>query len=187
MPLLNVVGINSLHKNFNVAHGLSLQETEEAFHWHLSCLQSLQTAHSIADPGVIISDFCRGFKKAALRVFPKTPQQLCVWHIMKNVNHHASKKWILVQSQETVAQPLATGIPATTDDLDGPGPDPPSYRPATNNEDGEDGEEEDPDEAADEVIANELTQQQDQTQVDDVERQDPGECQDFIFRVRVSP
>jgi hypothetical protein len=182
MPLLNVVGINSLHKNFNVAFGLSLQETEEDFHWHLSCLKSLQEQYSIDNPGVIISDFCRGFKKASLRVFPTTPQQLCVWHIMKNVNHHTSKKWILAQSPEAVAQPLAAGIPATTGDLDGPGPDPPSYRPAANDEDGEDGEEEDPDEAVDEAIANELMQQQDQTQVDDVERQestehqDPGEC-----------
>ena len=92
-----------------------------------------------------------------MRVFPTTPQQLCVWYIMKNVNYHTSKKWILVQSPEAVAQPLATGIPATTGDLDGPGLDPPSYRPAANDKDGEDGEEEDPDEVADEAIANELT------------------------------
>lgn len=189
MPLFNVVGINSLHKNFNVAHGLSLRETEEDFLWHLSCLKSLQRGHSIDNPGVIISDFCRGFKKASLAVFPTTPQQLCVWHIMKNVNHHTSKKWILVQSPEAVARPLATDIPATTGDLDGPGPDPPSYRPAANDEDGDD---EDPDEAADEAIANKLTQQQDQNQVDvdgqeSVERQDPSECQDSIFRVRVGP
>jgi hypothetical protein len=93
----------------------------------------------IDNPGVIISDFCRGFKKAALRVFPTTPQQLYVWHIMKNVNHDTSKKWV----QKGVAQPLASAIPVLTSDLDGPGPDPPSYRPAASNE--EDGEEEDPD------------------------------------------
>jgi hypothetical protein len=172
MPLFNVVGINCLHKNFSVAFGLSVQETEEDFHWHLTCLKRLQVSHSIDDPGVIISDFCRGFKKAALVVYPNTPQQMCVWHIMKNVLYHLGQKWV----QEGVDEPLATAIPVVTSDLDGPGPDPPSYKPAANNEENDEGEE-DPDEAADEAIANSLTQRQDSVEE---QCQDLGKCQDFV-------
>src|ERR1700694_2490331 len=103
MPLLNIVGINSTHTNFYVAFGLAASEKEDDFRWHLSCLKRLQENHSVDDPGVIFSDFCRGFKKAALVIYPTVPQQLCMWHIMKNVNHHVGKKWV----QQGSSQPLA--------------------------------------------------------------------------------
>jgi hypothetical protein len=70
---------------------------------------------------------------------------------MKNVNHHASKKWL----QDGDAQPLAEAIPLAIGDLDSPGPDPPSYWSSANGDDKEDGggEEdgsgEDPNEAVD--------------------------------------
>jgi hypothetical protein len=167
MPLLNIVGINVIHTNFHVAFGLAVSEKEDDFRWHLSCLKQLQESHSVDDPGVIFSDFCRGFKKAALVIYPTVPQQLCMWHIMKNVNHHVGKKWV----QQGSSQPLAlAAIPETLGTLDGPGPDPPSYCPAVNDEE-DDNEEgaggEDPEEAADEAVADELTQHQAQTPVVD--------------------
>jgi hypothetical protein len=162
MPLLNIVGVNGLHKNFSVAFALSLQETEDDFHWQLACLKRLQESYSVDAPGVIISDFCRGFKKAALAVYPTVPQQLCVWHVMKNVVHHVSKKWVQLGD----SQPLLTAIPTALGTLDGPGPDPPSYRPLIEDEAAEEGDGEDPEEALDEAVASDLTQRQDSTPVD---------------------
>jgi len=88
MPLLNVTGVNALHSNFNVAFGPTGGEKEEDFAWHLQCLQALREEHEIPEPSVILSDFCQAFKSAADKAFKNTRQQLCLWHIMKNVNHH---------------------------------------------------------------------------------------------------
>jgi hypothetical protein len=123
MPLLNIIGVDSLHRNFNVCFGLSIREREEDFEWHLNCLKKLQEKYNIGQPSVILSDFCRALKNAAKAVYPGVPQQLCVWHIMKNVNHHIKKKWV----QEGDPTPVQTALCDTVDDLNGPGPDPPSY------------------------------------------------------------
>lgn len=45
-------------------------------------------------PGVIISDFCRAFKNVCTAVFPGTQQQLCLWHINKNIALYIKKKWL---------------------------------------------------------------------------------------------
>lgn len=169
LPLFDIVGATALHTTFYLAFGLSSGESEDDFKWHLNCLNSLRTRHSIPSPMVIISDFDRGFKKAALQAYPNVPQQLCIWHIMKNVIHHTNRDW--VPKGATVSDKLLIvdeGIQASPDALEPgqPGPDPPSYYkkkkqqgPAEgdNNDDGLDDEEEDPEEANDEAMATQLT------------------------------
>ena len=48
--------------------------------------------YSIPFPLVIMSDYDKAFKNAARKVF-EASQQLCVWHILKNVIHNIKQKW----------------------------------------------------------------------------------------------
>jgi hypothetical protein len=162
MPLLNITGVNALHENFNVAFGLSGKEEEGDFTWLLENMDTLRRDpdYNIDKPSVILSDFCKGFKKAARVVFTGVPQQLCVWHIMKNVNHHVNKKWV----PATVANSLIEApIPDenAAPDLDGPGPEPPSYRPNNPDDDDDDDDADephsDPQEVEDSAAADRLT------------------------------
>lgn len=171
LPLFDIVGTTALHTTFYLAFGLSSGESEDDFRWHLDCLNTLRTRYSIPSPMVIISDFDRGFKKAALQAYPNVPQQLCIWHIMKNVIHHTNRDW--VPKGATVSDRLLIvdeGLQASPNALepDQPGPDPPSYykkkqqRAAAaegdnNNDDGSGDEEEDPEEAREEARATQLT------------------------------
>ena len=122
MPLLNVTGVNALHSNFNVAFGLAGGEKEEDFAWHLQCLQALREEHEIPEPSVILSDFCQAFKSAADKAFKNTRQQLCLWHIMKNVNHHLQSKWV-----ESGVVNSVTLLPWPEQRDSGPDPEPPNY------------------------------------------------------------
>ncbi|KAM4067795.1 MULE transposase [Hirsutella rhossiliensis] len=72
LPLLQVVGTTGLHKSYSVAFGLAAKE----------------------DEGVIITDFDEALKNALNAIFPQSQQQLCTWHIMKNVVLHIKKKWV---------------------------------------------------------------------------------------------
>ena len=124
MPLFNISGVNSLHDSFYVGFGLSSWKTEDDFTWHFDCLKELQRKHQVGDPIVICSDFCRGYMKAAKKAYPSIPQQLCVWHIMKNVHHHIPKKWVQSDDEGAVLAPTPTTL-ATS--LDAAGLDPPTY------------------------------------------------------------
>lgn len=159
MPLLNITGITSLHTNFHVAFSLASGEAEADFTWQLGCLNRLRAQHEIREPTVILSDFSRAFKRAASLAFASSPQQLCVWHIMKNVAHHITKKWIkstatasdlLLEADEKHAIDDRTAL---SDDQ--PGPDPPSYKGPTSDE--ADEADEDPEEAKDSLKADQNT------------------------------
>ncbi|KAM4067433.1 MULE transposase [Hirsutella rhossiliensis] len=73
MPLLQIIGTTGLHKSYSVAFGIASKEDEGAFNWILSHLYDTGRRASIPAPGV---------------------QQLCVWHMMKNVILHIKKKWV---------------------------------------------------------------------------------------------
>ena len=94
MPLLQISGITALHSNFSVAFALSSQEDEDSFVWSLRCLDEVACNNNVSPPMTIMSDFDKGFKNAAAEVFPDAQQQLCIWHIMKNVFHNITQKWV---------------------------------------------------------------------------------------------
>ena len=93
MPLLQITGITTLHTVFNAAFCLVSSEDEEAFAWPLGMLRTLAEKEKIPLPGVILSDFSRAFKNAADKVLSECQQQLCLWHILKNVQHYARTHW----------------------------------------------------------------------------------------------
>ncbi|KAG5747772.1 hypothetical protein H9Q70_009557 [Fusarium xylarioides] len=94
MPLLQITRITALHTNFSVAFGVAAKEDEEAFTWLLEQLDNVRQQHQIPHPRVIVSDFDDAFKSAVRRVFYTSQQQLCLWHMKKNVNLHISQKWL---------------------------------------------------------------------------------------------
>ncbi|KAM4055616.1 MULE transposase [Hirsutella rhossiliensis] len=94
MPLLQIIGTTGLHKSYSVAFGIAAKEDEGAFNWILSQLYDTGRRASIPPPGVIITDFDMALKNALSSVFPYSQQQLCVWHMMKNVILHIKKKWV---------------------------------------------------------------------------------------------
>ncbi|XP_044717907.1 MULE transposase domain-containing protein [Hirsutella rhossiliensis] len=93
MPLLQIIGTTGLHKSFSIGFGLAAKEDEGAFQWILSQLREAGQQADIPDPGVVITDFDTALKNALDSVFPLTQQQLCVWHMIKNVVLHIKKKW----------------------------------------------------------------------------------------------
>ncbi|KAM4067889.1 MULE transposase [Hirsutella rhossiliensis] len=94
MPLLQIIGTTGLHKSYSVAFGIASKEDEGAFNWILSHLYDTGRRASIPAPGVVITDFDKALKNALSSVSPFTQQQLCVWHMMKNVILHIKKKWV---------------------------------------------------------------------------------------------
>lgn len=94
MPLLQVTGITPLHTNFSVAFALAAHEDIPAFTWILTQLRKTALLASIGDPKVIITDFDSALKPSLQDVYPNTQQQVCTWHILKNVILNIRKKWV---------------------------------------------------------------------------------------------
>jgi transposase-like protein len=59
----------------------------------LGRLKDLAAPEGIPDPLVIISDFDKAFKRAGRSVYGSSQQQICLWHVMKNVAFNVKKKW----------------------------------------------------------------------------------------------
>ena len=93
MPLLQIGGLTGLHTNFSAAFALTSMEDEDSFFWALSQLKEMSEYHNFPSPLVIMSDYDKAFKNAAQKVFETSQQQLCVWHILKNVVHNIKQKW----------------------------------------------------------------------------------------------
>ena len=94
MPLLECTGITNVDTNFTAWICLLSDEAEESYKWALTQFRKLLDDVGIPGPEVILSDFDVAFKNAAGVVFPAAKQQLCLWHIMKNVLMNIRKKWI---------------------------------------------------------------------------------------------
>lgn len=93
-PLMNITGVTNVLTTYSVAFALSTGETTADFRWILQCLKSTAATKQITDPYVVLSDFDRAFKNAASEVFPDTvKQQICIWHVMKNILWHLVQKW----------------------------------------------------------------------------------------------
>lgn len=93
LPLLQITGVTTLHTTYMAAYCLVSSEDEEGFVFPLQQLKILAEMEGIPMPRVILSDFSQAFKNAASRVVPDAQQQLCLWHVIKNVQHYARTHW----------------------------------------------------------------------------------------------
>ena len=85
---------------FPVAFALASSETEEAFIRLNRQLRDLFQEAGLLLTGrhrhvkVIITDNDAGLKTALSQVFPEVQQQICLWHIQKNVLKNVADKWV---------------------------------------------------------------------------------------------
>lgn len=94
LPLLQVTGVISLHTTFSAAFALAAKEDTPAFLWILGHLKEAARQALIPPLKVIITDFNAALKKALTDTFPLTQQQICKWHILKNIVLNIAKKWV---------------------------------------------------------------------------------------------
>ena len=99
MPLFEVTGTTPRKTVFPVAFGLASSESQEAFLWLARQLRDffqqicLQLTGDSRQIHVVITDNDRGMKVALAETFPDIQQQICSWHIQKNVLKNLAEKW----------------------------------------------------------------------------------------------
>lgn len=94
LPFMNTTGYTNHGTVFNMAFGVIHDETRESFDWLLQQYQGLLTELDIPSPNVLLSDFDTEFKAAAEVVLQDTQQQICIFHMNKNVIQQSGKKWV---------------------------------------------------------------------------------------------
>jgi hypothetical protein len=94
-PLCNIVGITNLGSTFNIAWCVLNGETEEDFSWLFQQLEDVRTSNEIEKPFVLMTDIDHACKNAAKAVLgDDVKQQVCLWHVLKNIVHNVKKKWV---------------------------------------------------------------------------------------------
>ena len=88
MPLLNILGITSLHKNFWIGFCFLRNEAEPDFRWVLLCIRTLYRRIGLRGPKVILTDRAWALINALGPVFPDCQHLLCLWHIKKDVQSY---------------------------------------------------------------------------------------------------
>jgi hypothetical protein len=83
MPLLNIMGIDSLNKGFTVAIVFLNYETEEDYDWAITQLKNCFEPG--VSPSVIITDCEKALIVALDTKFPLVKSILCYWHVNMNM------------------------------------------------------------------------------------------------------
>lgn len=109
LPLLQVTGVTALHTNYSVAFGLASNEDIESFTWLMQQMKATIEIYNIAEPQVIITDFDKALKNGIRTVFKNTQQQICMWHISKNVILYIRKHWKETNGMPGLTQLLGAG------------------------------------------------------------------------------
>lgn len=94
IPLLQINSVTSLYNTFSVAFSVASKDDTDSFEWQLQELREVANRAGIASPGVVITDFDNAIKNALETTFPEAQQQICTWHIAKNVLHNLKEKWL---------------------------------------------------------------------------------------------
>ncbi|KAH1098411.1 hypothetical protein J1N35_015332, partial [Gossypium stocksii] len=86
LPFVQIVGMTSTNKTFNIAFAFIINEKEENYNWALTCLKL--TLDECMYPRVIVMDKQLALMNACQQVFPDATQLLCRWHITENIKKH---------------------------------------------------------------------------------------------------
>ena len=81
MPLLNIIGITSLGKNFWVVFCFLCSEKEGDFVWVMRCIRALYRRIGGRAPKVVLTDRALAVINALRDIFPETKHLLCFWHV----------------------------------------------------------------------------------------------------------
>jgi hypothetical protein len=95
LPLYHFACITATGQAVNTIFGVIDNEKKESFVFLLQATKELLEAADppIPDPLVLLTDYCKEMKAAVEEVFPNTQQQICMFHILKNVRLNAAKKF----------------------------------------------------------------------------------------------
>src|SRR3954453_5429227 len=85
--------MTGLNTAFPIAFALNTSEDEPAFTWCLQKLHKWALAWTIPEPLVALTDCDLALKNALTAVFEDTQQQLCIWHILKNIAKYIKTHW----------------------------------------------------------------------------------------------
>ncbi|EAQ91260.1 hypothetical protein CHGG_03195 [Chaetomium globosum CBS 148.51] len=100
MPFLNVTGVTNTHSTFNIAFGVINKEDKPAYTWALERLENLRTEIGADYPYVVVTDFEMALKSASDNVWGDVQQQICLWHVNKNVFFEVKKRWVWAADQQ---------------------------------------------------------------------------------------
>lgn len=95
LPLYHFACITATGQAVNTIFGVIDNERKESFVFLLQAMKELLAAAypPVREPLVLLTDHCKEMKAAIDEVFPDTQQQICVFHILKNVRLNAAKKF----------------------------------------------------------------------------------------------
>lgn len=100
MPFLNVTGVTNTHSTFKIAFGVINKEDKPAYTWALERLENLRTEIGADYPYVVVTDFEMALKSALDNVWGDVQQQICLWHVNKNVFFEVKKRWVWAADQQ---------------------------------------------------------------------------------------
>ncbi|CAN0843566.1 PKS-NRPS hybrid synthetase cheA [Linum grandiflorum] len=87
-PVVQLIGVTPVRKNFNIGLAIVTDETTETYTW---ILQQLKTVLGERVPTAFVTDKEQGLGAALLDVFPTSAHLLCVWHMKRNISGYAAK------------------------------------------------------------------------------------------------
>jgi hypothetical protein len=93
MPLFNITGLTNINSIFNAGFGLIYTERREGFTWLVEQVEAIRMEIGAALPKVGITDYDSNLKDALNETFPNMQQQICIFHINKNVLLKVKRKW----------------------------------------------------------------------------------------------
>ncbi|XP_012841587.1 PREDICTED: uncharacterized protein LOC105961870 [Erythranthe guttata] len=88
MPLLEIIGITPVGRNYTIAVAFMSHEDADTYEWTLNCLKELLDG---VEPDAILTDRELGLLKALPNVFSFSYHMLCIFHISRNVEANATK------------------------------------------------------------------------------------------------
>jgi len=112
LALFQIVGINCFRMAFSCGFGLIDNERQEGFDWLMDQVNKRRIEIEAKPPGIVITDYDQAMKNAIARVYPEAKQQICIFHVNKNVVLHIKRKWD-AQAAAAVASDFAAQTPAS--------------------------------------------------------------------------
>ena len=81
-PVIQLVGVTPVRKNFSIGFALVDNEKTESYVWVLKCLELMLGRRQ---PTAFVTDKEQGLAAALRIIFPQTPHLLCIWHMKRNI------------------------------------------------------------------------------------------------------
>ncbi|CAI0463636.1 unnamed protein product [Linum tenue] len=101
-PLVQLIGVSPVKKNFNIGFALVSDETKETYAWVLSQLKNVLGGRR---PDAFVTDKEGGLGVSVREIFPSSAHLLCVWHMKKNIE----AKMISLGSSRESAEAFVAG------------------------------------------------------------------------------